>query len=414
MKLSSRHLVFIVLCGVIMSLSLGQRHSFGLFLVPVTTDWGWGRETFSIAIALQNLVWGLAQPFSGMLADRVGARRVMVLGGLLYASGVYLMPYSDNGLLFAITAGLFIGLGLSGTAFGIVYGAVGKAVSAENRPGALGLVGAIGGLGQLLMLPMNMQLLDRHGWVTTSLVMSIVLASIVPLALATGKGDVQAGDGATGGRAGAPAFAAMPEFNMRQTLAKAFTDRDFWLLTIGFLACGFQLAFIGTHMPGYLADNGLAPTVATTALGLIALTNIAGTFLFGAWGARWLRKTLTVWLYLGRAGAIVFFLSVPLAPWTVYVFAAVMGFLWLATVPLMNGMLGQIFGIRYVSTLFGFVFLSHQIGSFLGVWLGGWMFDRLHSYTAVWMLACVLSLLAAMLHAPVQERRPSTMAAVGA
>ncbi len=411
MKLSSRHLVFIVLCGTIMSLSLGQRHSFGLFLVPVTSDWGWGRETFSVAIALQNLVWGLAQPFSGMLADRIGARRVMVLGGALYAAGVCLMPYSDSGLRFAITAGLLIGLGLSGTAFGIVYGTVGKAVSAENRPGALGLVGAIGGLGQLLMLPMNMQLLDQYGWVTTSLVMSIVLAGIVPMALATRAVEARAG---AGGGGALPTAGAMPELTMRQTLAAAFRDRDFWLLTIGFLACGFQLAFIGTHMPGYLADNGLAPTVATTGLGLIALTNIAGTFLFGAWGARWLRKTLTVWLYLGRAGAIVFFLLVPLSPWTVYVFAAVMGFLWLGTVPLMNGILGQIYGIRYVSTLFGFVFLSHQVGSFLGVWLGGWMFDRFHDYTGVWMLAGALSLLAALLHLPIRERRPSAMAAAGA
>jgi len=401
MKLPTRHLIFIILCGLVMFLSLGQRHSFGLFMVPVTMDWGWGRETFSIAIALQNLVWGLAQPFSGMLADKIGSRRVMVLGGAFYALGVYLMPHSNDGVLFSITAGLFIGLGLSGTAFGIVYGAVGKAVSPENRPAALGLVGAIGGAGQLLMLPLNMVLLEQFGWVTTALIISMVVAAMIPLALATGKGE-----------------AALPpqpaELTMRQTLAKAFSDRDFWLLTVGFLACGFQLAFIGTHLPAYLADNGLPPTVATTALGLIALTNIAGTYLFGAWGARWLRKTLTVWIYVGRAAAIMILLLVPLSPWSVYAFAAIMGFLWLGTVPLTNGMLGQIFGIRYVSTLFGFVFLSHQVGSFLGVWLGGWMFDTYKSYIWVWLLAATLSLISALLHVPIRERRTSVATPVGA
>lgn len=400
MKLSSRDLFFIVLCGLIMFLSIGQRHSFGLYLIPVTSDWSWGRETFSIAIALQNLVWGAAQPFAGMLADKIGSKRVMALGGAFYALGVVLMPYSNDGVLFAITAGLFVGLGLSGTAFGIVYGAVGKAVAPERRPAALGLVGAIGGAGQLLMLPVNMTLIESYGWTTAALVIAVIVAAMIPLALSTGKSEVT------------PPQAS--ELTMRQTLANAFGDRDFWLLTVGFLACGFQLAFIGTHMPAYLADNGLSPSVATTALGLIALTNIAGTYLFGVWGTRWLRKTLTVWIYLGRAAAILMLLWLPLSPWTVYAFAAVMGFLWLGTVPLTNGMIGQIFGMRYVSTLFGFVFLSHQIGSFLGVWLGGWLFDAYKSYTWVWILAAALSLLSAVLHAPIRERRAPVAAAAAA
>lgn len=325
----------------------------------------------------------------------------MILGGAFYASGVFLMPYSQDGVLFAITAGVLIGLGLSGTAFGIVYGAVGKAVSPENRPVALGLVGALGVAGQLLMLPLNMVLLDQFGWATTTLIISLVVAAMVPLAMATGTGE-----------SAAPAQAA--ELSMRQKLAKAFSDRDFWLLTVGFLSCGFQLAFIGTHLPAFLADNKLPPTVATTALGLIALTNIFGTYLFGAWGTRWLRKTLTVWTYLGRTAAIMFLLLVPLSPMSVYFFAALMGFLWLGTVPLTNGMFGQIFGIRYVSTLFGFVFLSHQIGSFLGVWLGGWMFDTYKSYTSVWILSLVLSLFSSLLHLPIRESRPANLSIAGA
>lgn len=391
MSQTYRGTLFIVLCGLIMFLSIGQRHSFGLYLVPVTTDWGWGRETFSIAIALQNLVWGAAQPFAGMLADKIGSKRVMLLGGVFYTLGVFLMPYSQDGVLFALTAGILVGLGLSGTAFGIVYGAVGKAVSPERRPAALGLVGAIGGAGQLLMLPINMTLIEGLGWEVSALVISAIVAAMIPLALATGRSEVTPPQ--------------VSELTLRQTLSGAFGDRDFWLLTSGFLACGFQLAFIGTHMPAYLADNGLSPSVATTALGLIALTNIFGTYLFGAWGTRWLRKTLTVWLYLGRAAAIILFLWMPLTAWSVYLFAAIMGFLWLGTVPLTNGMIGQIFGMRYVSTLFGFVFLSHQVGSFLGVWLGGWMFDTYQSYTWVWILAGVLSLVSAILHVPIRERR---------
>jgi MFS family permease len=391
MKLNKADMVFIILCGLIMFLSIGQRHSFGLYLIPVTSDWSWGRETFSVALAVQNLVWGAAQPFAGMLADKIGSKRVMALGGAFYAAGVLWMPYSQDAFLFAVTAGIFVGLGLSGTAFGIVYGAVGKAVAPEKRPAALGLVGAIGGAGQLLMLPVNMTLIENFGWVTSALIISAIVAAMIPLALSTGKSEVT------------PPLAS--ELTMRQTLTNAFGDRDFWLLTVGFLACGFQLAFIGTHMPAYLADNGMSPSVATTALGLIALTNIAGTYLFGAWGQRWLRKTLTVWIYLGRVAAILFLMWMPLSPWTVYVFAAVMGFLWLGTVPLTNGMIGQIFGIRYVSTLFGFVFFSHQIGSFLGVWLGGWMFDAYKSYTWVWFIAAALSLLSAILHVPIRERR---------
>lgn len=393
MKLSSRDIVFTALCGIILFLSIGQRHSFGLYLIPVTTDWSWRRETFSIAIALQNLVWGVAQPFAGMLADKIGSKRVMALGGAFYATGVFLMPYSNDGLLFAVTAGVFVGIGLSGTAFAIVYGAVGKAVSPERRPTALGLVGAIGGAGQLLMLPVNMTLIESFGWKTSALFISAAISAMIPLAFATGKSELT------------PPTSS--DLTLRQTLAKAFGDRDFWLLTVGFLACGFQLAFIATHMPAYLADNGLRPSVATTALGLIALTNIVGTYLFGVWGTRWLRKTLTVWLYIGRAAAILMLLWLPLSPLTVYAFAAVMGFLWLGTVPLTNGMIGQIYGMRYVSTLFGFVFLSHQVGSFLGVWLGGWLFDTYKSYTWVWILASVLSLLSAILHAPIRERRSS-------
>lgn len=381
----------LLLAGLVLFLSLGQRHSFGLYLIPVTQDLSWGRETFSMAIAIQNLVWGAAQPFSGALADKFGAKRVMIAGGFFYASGLLLMTMATSSLAFALTAGVLIGLGLSGTGFGIVYGAVGKEVDAASRPAALGIVGAIGGLGQLLMLPLNMTLINDFGWTIAALAISVVVATSMPFAM--------------GIRLKAQVAATKHEESLGQALRKAFGDRDFWLLTVGFLSCGFQLAFIATHLPAYLLDNKLSPSVGTTALGVIALTNVAGTYLFGIWGARWMRKDLAVVLYVARAVALVLFVWLPLTATSVYIFAAAMGFLWLATVPLTNGILGQIYGMKYVNTLFGVVFLSHQIGSFLGVWLGGWFYDYFGNYTWVWLLAAALSALSAVLHFPIREAR---------
>lgn len=392
------YLTLTLLASLVLFLALGQRHSFGLYLVPITTEWQWSRETFSVAIALQNLVWGAAQPFSGALADRYGPKPMMVAGGLLYAIGLAAMRFADSGLEFALVAGVLIGLGLSGTGFAVVYGAVGRGVSPQDRPKAMALVGAIGGAGQFLMLPANQLALNAWGWSAASFAMGMLLLAVIPLAMALPSSDLPV---SSGGAAGG---------TVREALKVSFADRDFWLIAIGFLSCGFQLAFIATHLPAFLADQNLSASVATTALGLVALVNIAGTYLFGLWGGRWQKKMLSFWLYMARTVAILVFVSLPVSPWTVYAFAAVMGFLWLGTVPLVNGLLGQIYGLRHLGLLFGIVFLSHQLGSFLGVWLGGALFDRYQSYTGVWLIAAGLSLLSALVHLPVREQRAAAPA----
>lgn len=388
----STYVAIAVLAGLVLFLALGQRHAFGLYLVPITTDWGWPRETFSIAIAVQNLVWGAAQPFSGAIADRHGPRRIMIAGGVAYAIGLATMQYAPSGVSFALLAGLLIGLGLSGTGFAIVYGAVGRAVSPGDRPKALALVGAVGGAGQFMMLPANQVLIDTLGWAGASSVAGLLLLAVIPLAMALPKASPASATGA-------------PGVPVRTVLAGCFADRDFWLITVGFLSCGFQLAFIATHLPAFLADKRLAAGVAPTALGLVALTNIVGTYLFGLWMGRWQKKTLSFWLYLGRTLAILAFLWAPTTPVTVHLFAAAMGFLWLGTVPLVNGLLSQMYGLQNLGMLFGIAFFSHQVGGFLGVWLGGAMFDRYQTYTGVWLLAAGLSLFSAIVHLPIRESR---------
>jgi len=399
---ASRAAAIAVACaGLILFLSLGQRHAFGLYVLPVSAAFGWDRATFSLAIALQNLVWGLAQPFSGMLADQYGPRRVLAGGALLYVAGLALMPWSHTGWAFAATAGLLVGLGLSGTGFGIVYGAAGQAVSDAQRPRALGLVGALGGAGQFVMLPLNQGLIDALGWAGALLAASVLAAAMLPLAVGAGRTRAPS----PGRDAPAPAAAAP---TLRTALRGAFADRDFWLVALGFLSCGFHLAFIATHLPAFLAGRGLNAQVAATALGLVALANIAGTYLFGAWSARWPRKWLLTALYAGRTVVIALFASLPVSTASVYTFALAMGFLWLGTVPLTTSLLAQLFGQRYATTLFGFVFLSHQIGSFLGVWLGGLVFDATGSYGLVWGLACALGVVSALAHLPVREARAAT------
>ncbi|HVL57797.1 MAG TPA: MFS transporter [Burkholderiaceae bacterium] len=398
---ASRSLALIVVSGgLILFLCLGQRHSFGLFLAPMSTDMGWGRETFSFAIALQNLVWGLAQPFAGMAADRLGAVRVLLAGAVCYAAGLALMPYSTDGLTLALSAGVLIGVGLSGTAFGIVYGAVGRLVPPASRGTALGIVGALGSFGLFAMLPLNHLLIAQLGWSAALIALSALCALMIPLAFGVpDRGGAAAGAG---------------QQSMPAALREAFGHSGFWLLTAGFLTCGFQLAFIGVHLPAFLQDRGHGPEVAVTALAVVALFNVAGTYLCGYYGERLSRKRLLAALYLVRGGAIAAFALLPVSPATIYPFCAVMGLLWLGTVPLTTGLIGKIFGMRYVSTLFGFVFLSHQIGSFAGVWLGGHLFDATGSYDLAWLVAAALGLFAAVMNWPIDDReivRPQVAAA---
>ncbi|OUL99059.1 MFS transporter [Variovorax sp. JS1663] len=381
-----------VICGgAIMGLALGIRHVQGLFLLPMTLDRGWSREAFAFAIAVQNLVWGIAQPFTGMVADRFGAARVLVAGTLLYAAGLVLMSLSLTPLHLALSAGVLIGIALACTAFGTVYGAISRLVDPAHRGWALGLTGAIGGIGQFVLVPAAQGLQQWLGWVLALAVLGGAIAALAPSAAAL--------------REKRPAERpAAPAQSMGQAIREAFGHRGFWLLNAGFLACGFQLAFIASHLPAYLQGKGLRPSVAVAGLAIIALTNIAGTYACGRLGDLYRRKYLLSGLYLARSAAMALFVLLPISPLTVYLFSAAMGLLWLGTVPLTNGLISQVFGVRYIATLFGFVFFGHQLGSFLGVWLGGYVFDLTKSYELVWLGAIGLGLLAATLHWPIDDR----------
>jgi len=380
----------VLACGsVILMLSLGIRQSFGLFLQPMSSDLGWGRETFAFALALQNLIWGVAQPFAGMIADKFGAARVIVTAGVLYTLGLALMAYSETGLAFNISAGILVGLGLSGTAFGVVMGVVGRAFPSEKRSMALGAVGAGGSFGQFIMLPYGQALISQLGWLNALLILAVSSFMILPLASAL---------------AGRIAAAPGSNQSMGEALHEVAAHRGFWYLTISFLVCGFQTLFIMVHLPAYLIDRGMTPLEGMSALALIGLFNIAGSYSCGVLGGHFSKKYLLSWVYGIRGAAILAFVTLPLTPWSTWIFAAVIGFTWLGTVPLTNGLVAQIFGVKYLSTLFSIVFLGHQIGSFLGSWYGGYMFDLTGSYLTVWMVAVGLSVLAAVLCLPIDER----------
>lgn len=401
----SSPLALVIAGGIILGLALGARHVQGLFLLPMTLERGWSRETFALAMAVQNLVWGAAQPFAGMIADRFGAARVMAAGLLLYGVGLYAMTQAATGTAFLWSAGICIGLALAGTTFGVVYAALSRRVGPELRGWALGLAGSLGGLGQFVLVPVAQAGIDGLGWPGTLWLLAGAAALVVPLAWLLRE------------RASHTTPQDAGALSMGAAIREAFGHRGFWLLNIGFLACGFQLAFIAAHLPAYLVDRGLPARDAVIALAVIALANVAGTYACGQLGNHMRRQRLLAFIYLLRAAAIALFLLLPLQPWSVYLFAGIMGFIWLGTVPLTSGLVSQIFGTRYVATLFGFVFLGHQIGSFLGVWMGGYLFDRTGSYELVWLAAIGVGLGAALLHWPIDDRplvRPPSGLATGA
>lgn len=383
--------VLVLVCGaIILTLGLGIRASFGLFLQPMSMDLGWGRSHFSFAMALSNLIWGLAQPFFGAWADKQGAGRVVAVSGLLYAGGLALMPFSTTPLMLDASAGLMVGLGLSGVSFGVILGVVGRAFPPERRSLALGIASSGGSFGQFLMLPFGQLLISTLGWQTALLVLAGTIMATVPLAAAMMEGRRPVATGA--------------QQSLNQALREAGGHSGFWYLTAGFFVCGFQVAFISVHLPAYLVDVRMTPAVGATALALIGLFNIAGSFVAGYLGGRFSKKYLLSGIYILRAVIIALFLVLPVTPLTVYLFAAGIGFLWLGTVPLTNGLVAQIFGVRFVSMLFGIVFLSHQVGSFAGVWLGGYLFDATGSYNLVWIGSIALGVIAAILNLPIDER----------
>ena len=383
----------VLACGaVIVTLSMGIRHGFGLWLQPITQAQSWTRETFAFALAIQNLVWGITGVFAGMLADRFGAFRVIVVGALLYALGLVGMAYADTPLLFSLSTGVLIGMAQAGTTYAVIYGVIGRQVAADKRSWAMGVAAAAGSFGQFLMVPTEGFLINHFGWQQALVFLGVTALLMAPLAWGLREPSF------AGGGPSVPR-----DQSIVQALREAFCYPSFRFLMAGYFVCGFQVVFIGVHMPSYLKDHGLSPQVASYSLALIGLFNVFGTYAAGVLGQKMPKKYILAFIYMARAVVITVFLLVPLSPTSVYIFSAVMGVLWLSTVPPTNATVAQIFGVAHLSMLGGFVFFSHQIGSFMGVWLGGYLYDRTGSYDIVWYIAIALGVLAALINLPVRE-----------
>jgi len=383
--------------GLMVTLSMGIRHGFGLFNLPITSANDWGRETFALTIALQNLTWGAIQPITGALADRYGALKIMVAGGALYALGLAGMAISTDALNFSLAGGLLIGLAQTATTYSVIYGILGRNVVAEKRVWAMGVAAAAGSFGQFLMIPVEQGLLSNFGANDALLVLALLASLMIPIAFMLRE----------------PKLANLHQGNhqtIKQALKEAVENPSFRLLTLGYFVCGFQVVFIAVHLAPFLKDLSQiypdvgAPAVATTALALIGLFNIFGTYSAGILGQHFPRRYLLAGIYISRSVAIAAFIWLPLSPSSTYIFAAIMGFLWLSTIPLTNAIVAQIFGVKYLSMLSGLVFFSHQLGSFCGAYFGGYLFDRTGSYLIVWNIAIALGLFAFLINLPVKER----------
>jgi MFS family permease len=381
--------------SLMVTLSMGIRHGFGLFNLPITSANGWGRETYALAIALQNLVWGFAQPVAGALADRYGPFKIMVIGGFLYGLGLIGMALTSDPFLFNLAGGLAIGIGLAATTYSVVYGILGRNVSPEKRVWAMGITAAAGSFGQFLMMPLEQGLISNFGANEALIYLGLLASLMIPLAFClreTGFTANQAGDQ-----------------TIRQALSEAMGNRNFRFLMMGYFVCGFQVIFITLHLAPYLKDMSLkypeinGATVATTALALIGLFNVVGTYYAGVLGQRFPKRFLLSGIYITRSVAITLFLLFPLSATTTYVFAAVMGVLWLSTIPLTNAIVAQIFGVKYLTMLSGVVFFSHQLGSFCGAYFGGYLYDLTGSYQIVWGIAIALGVFACLINLPIRE-----------
>lgn len=381
-----------LLCAAaILSLNMGVRQTFGLFLDPMTLDLGMSRGSFSLAMAVQNLLWGLATPFCGMIADKYGTRRVLMAGGILYALGVLIMAMGHSELAVHLGGGILVGLAVSATGFPLVLGAVARVTPPERRSLALGIAASGGSFGQFVLLPISQMMIAELGWPGALVALTVLSALIVPMSAALA--------GRPSGQASGPA-----SLSLGGAVGEATRHSGYLLLTAGFFVCGFHVAFVAVHLPGYVVSCNLSPMVGATALGVIGFFNIVGTYLAGFLGGRYRKKYLLSAIYLLRALAIALFLLGPKTEAAVIAFSVAFGLLWLSTVPLTSGLVDQIFGPRYLATLFGIVMLSHQVGAFFGAWLGGLSFDSTGSYDAVWMLAVLLGLVAAALHWPIGDR----------
>ena len=391
---SHRLPVAILAAGAICVLiGMGLRASMGLFLKPISLDLGWGREVFAIAMALQNLFWGAFQPIAAGIAEKFGTGRVVVAGGILYVTGLFMMAKASDPLVFHFSAGLLIGMAQSGCALGIVLGAVARALPEERRSFGLGLVTALGAAGQFTIVPVGQVLLNKYGWSTSLFVLALLPLSILICAVFLRTPKVPN-----------ISNAALPQVSLSEILKLASGERSFWLLTAGFFVCGFHVAFISVHMPAFLSDQGLPPETGAWSLALIGLFNVIGSFTAGILGGRFPMKYLLSILYTLRAITIVLFISFPITVPSVVLFSIAMGLLWLSTVPLTSGLVAVMYGTRYMGTLFGIVFFSHQIGSFIGIWMGGYLFDTIGSYMPVWWAGIIIGLFSAILHLPISEK----------
>ncbi len=393
-KATWRTPLVVLLAGLIVSaVCIGLRNTFGLYLRPMTEAFGWGREVFALAIAIQNLVWGLSAPFTGALADRYGSGRVIAVGGLVYGLGLYGMAAASTPGGLILSSGVLIALGISGTGFNVVLGAVGRVAPEQRRSLYLGIASAGGSIGQFLLVPVSQGFISWLGWSGALIAMGALALLIVPASTAlVGR----AGQATKAGEATSPL----------QAFREAGRQPRYWLLFWGFFVCGFHVTFIGTHLPAFLTDQQVAPTLAALSLSVIGLFNILGSLSFGYLGGRFSKRKALCWLYLARAIIIAVFLALPLSTASIVFFAAGMGFLWLGTVPLTSALVGQMYGVRYMNTLFAVVFLGHQLGAFLGVWAGGRVYDLTGSYTQIWVAAIALGVFAAIVHWPIDERTP--------
>ena len=391
----SKPLIYMLIgSAVILALSLGVRHAFGLYLVPMSHEFGWGHNVFSLAIAMQNLIWGAVQPITGAFADKYGSKIVVAVGGALYALGLLLMAVSSTGLLLNLSVGLILGLALSATSFPVLLSAVGRAAPPEKRSLAMGIASAAGSFGQFIMLPSTLLLLQSVGWSGALIVSAILITLIIPLAWML-KAPMYQNPNASS--------VSQPALGFKQVLVIAKNHKPFWFLALGFFVCGFQVVFIGIHLPSYLIDHGFNATTGTVFLALVGLFNIVGTYTAGWLGGRYSKPHLLMWLYGLRGIAIIAFLILPLSIWTIYAFGIIMGLLWLSTVPLTNGIVANMFGIKYLTMLSGIVFFTHQVGSFFGGWLGGLNHDLTGNYNAIWIVSIALSAFAVLVHFWVDE-----------
>lgn len=383
----------LVCACLILVINFGLRSSMGFFIKPISETHNYGREIFAFSLALQNLFWGLCQPVAGMVADKFGTVKTVIFGAILYALGLYITSIASSPLMLHSSAGLLIGMGIAGTGFGVVLPAMARLVSPEKRSLALGLGTAAGSAGQFLLIPVAKEFILVYGWQSALVIMAIgALAMILFSPPLAGEASSQ----------------NISDLQSRQTLPEALREAGshihYWLLTAGFFVCGFQLAFITVHLPSYLTDNGFSETTAAYSLALIGFFNIIGSLGSGVLAGKYSKKWILAFIYAARALVLGLFLVMPMSEVSIYLFSILTGFLWLATVPPTSGLVAQMFGVKYMATLYGIVFLNHQIGSFFGVWLGGYFFDRTGSYDIIWWAAVIIAAITALIHIPIDER----------